>query len=609
MPFFNGSLGSRRISARIGSKLILSLAIAISLVFAAIFATFIYAVSVLTQKQNDLAQVMRDLNGDLRQSMLELQESYLAVPKFLETDSVAAVTEWLQTRHQATVRDHRGRDAVIARYADRRIRRDLQKPGYFAIEATGNGTSVSFGRFENGEYQEAVRELLIPSADVDAIRLNVGAVMSETSNLDAIERRILDLKSRLADEALAAESTRTAILSAVDGIRAKEAEVHELVQYIDYGVIILGVAGIFLTILTLHLVARSVVTSPLRAISTAMTRIVQREGTTVPYLERADEIGAIARGIEEFRTVLAENERFQERQAQEQDTQRRRAEMTEACIAEFNRSAGAIAQTVAQAAKGMQGVAGTMTTTAEEIGNRVTAVSAASDQARAHVETASSAIAQLQTSVAEISRRATDAAHMARDAVDQAKTTDQTVGQLSEMARDVDRVVEIISEIANQTNLLALNATIEAARAGIAGKGFAVVASEVKALASQTAKATGDISSRIQAMRQVTGNSVSAIQSIGEAIKRIDGITSSTVSVVEEERATIQTIFQSMEQTGEVTHNVAHHIQSVGDATTRNDSVAREVLDASVALSGQAELLHTRVSKFIEDIRPASSYS
>jgi methyl-accepting chemotaxis protein len=609
MPFFNGSLGSRRISARIGSKLILSLAIAISLVFAAIFATFIYAVSVLTQKQNDLAQVMRDLNGDLRQSMLELQESYLAVPKFLETDSVAAVTEWLQTRHQATVRDHRGRDAVIARYADRRIRRDLQKPGYFAIEATGNGTSVSFGRFENGEYQEAVRELLIPSADVDAIRLNVGAVMSETSNLDAIERRILDLKSRLADEALAAESTRTAILSAVDGIRAKEAEVHELVQYIDYGVIILGVAGIFLTILTLHLVARSVVTSPLRAISTAMTRIVQREGTTVPYLERADEIGAIARGIEEFRTVLAENERFQERQAQEQDTQRRRAEMTEACIAEFNRSAGAIAQTVAQAAKGMQGVAGTMTTTAEEIGNRVTAVSAASDQARAHVETASSAIAQLQTSVAEISRRATDAAHMARDAVDQAKTTDQTVGQLSEMARDVDRVVEIISEIANQTNLLALNATIEAARAGTAGKGFAVVASEVKALASQTAKATGDISSRIQAMRQVTGNSVSAIQSIGEAIKRIDGITSSTVSVVEEERATIQTIFQSMEQTGEVTHNVAHHIQSVGDATTRNDSVAREVLDASVALSGQAELLHTRVSKFIEDIRPASSYS
>jgi methyl-accepting chemotaxis protein len=37
-----------------------------------------------------------------------------------------------------------------------------------------------------------------------------------------------------------------------------------------------------------------------------------------------------------------------------------------------------------------------------------------------------------------------------------------------------------------------LNATIEAARAGVAGKGFAVVASEVKALSTQTAKASDD---------------------------------------------------------------------------------------------------------------------
>ncbi|WP_316978791.1 methyl-accepting chemotaxis protein [Shumkonia mesophila] len=609
MAIFAGSFAPRRVSARISSKLIVSLAVAISLVFAAIFATFIYAVSVLTQKQDELIQVVQNLNGDLRLNMLDLQKSYLAVPDFLETDPVAAVTAWLKANRQATARDHQGRDAVTARYADRRIRRDLQKPGFFAVEATADGASVSYGLFSNGEYQETARELLVAGAAADAVRQGIDTVVSDMTGPEATKQRILALKSKLADEALAAESTRTAILSAVDGIQAKKTEVQELVQQIDYGVIGLGVTGVFLTILTLHQVTRSVVTSPLQAISSVMTRIVQREGTMVPYLERADEIGAIARGIEEFRTVLAENERFQERQAQEKEIQRRRTEMTEACIAEFNHSAGAIAQTVAQAAKGMQGVAGMMTTTAEEIGTRVTAVSAASDQARNHVETASSAIAQLQTSVAEISRRATDAAHMARDAVNQAKTTDQTVGQLSEMARDVDRIVEIISEIANQTNLLALNATIEAARAGTAGKGFAVVASEVKALASQSAKATGDISSRIQAMRQVTGNSVSAIQTIGEAIKRIDGITSSTVAVVEEERATIQTIFQSMEQTGQVTHKVAHHIQGVGDATARNDSVAREVLDASVALSGQAELLHTRVSKFIEDIRPASSYS
>jgi methyl-accepting chemotaxis protein len=79
---------------------------------------------------------------------------------------------------------------------------------------------------------------------------------------------------------------------------------------------------------------------------------------------------------------------------------------------------------------------------------------------------------------------------------------------LSEAAKKIGDVVDLIDTIAGQTNLLALNATIEAARAGEAGRGFAVVASEVKSLAEQTARATGEIGQQISAMQSATESSV-----------------------------------------------------------------------------------------------------
>ena len=128
-------------------------------------------------------------------------------------------------------------------------------------------------------------------------------------------------------------------------------------------------------------------------------------------------------------------------------------------------------------------------------------VAAASEEASTSVQSVASATEELSSSVNEISRQVQESARMAGDAVDQARTTNDRVSELSKAASRIGDVVELINTIAGQTNLLALNATIEAARAGEAGRGFAVVASEVKALAEQTAKATGEIGQQIPASR------------------------------------------------------------------------------------------------------------
>src|SRR3569833_2513397 len=99
------------------------------------------------------------------------------------------------------------------------------------------------------------------------------------------------------------------------------------------------------------------------------------------------------------------------------------------------------------------------------------------------------------------------------------------VGELSKAAVRIGDVVELINTIAGQTNLLALNATIEAARAGEADRGNTEVATEVKALAEQTAKATGEIGQQISGIQAATQDSVAAIRAISNTIEKLSEIS------------------------------------------------------------------------------------
>jgi len=176
---------------------------------------------------------------------------------------------------------------------------------------------------------------------------------------------------------------------------------------------------------------------------------------------------------------------------------------------------------------------------------------------------------------------------------------------LAASADKIGEIVGLITDIADQTNLLALNATIEAARAGDAGKGFAVVANEGKALANQTARATGDISRQIEGVQAATREAVQAIDAITQTIKRVNEISAAIASAVEEQNAATREIARNVEEAAQGTQEVSSNITGVTHAAGDAGSAAHEVLDAATSVSEQSAVLTREVETFIAEVRAA----
>jgi methyl-accepting chemotaxis protein len=216
--------------------------------------------------------------------------------------------------------------------------------------------------------------------------------------------------------------------------------------------------------------------------------------------------------------------------------------------------------------------------------DQVSTAVAASDRTASTVESVASAAEELVASVREIGRRVHEASEVSTNAVRQSARANDIIGGLSASADRIGQVVGLINSVASQTNLLALNATIEAARAGEAGKGFAVVASEVKALASQTAKATQEISGQIAAVQSATSGVISAIQDINDIITTISETSSAIAAAVEEQGAVTQEISSNMQVAAKEVSTVSRNMSEIAQATKAAAQSARKVKEASLAL-------------------------
>ncbi|MGE5515534.1 MAG: methyl-accepting chemotaxis protein [Bacteroidota bacterium] len=446
---------------------------------------------------------------------------------------------------------------------------------------------------------------LVQAAGLDDL---AAAVRDYGQSYEALIARNVDLTEHMTAQVATGERMSALTADLKRAAEQRQTQVREQVKTAEsrarLQVLLLSLAAVAVGCCLAWVSGRSI-SRPVRELTAAMGQLAQGQlEVAVTGADRGDEIGAMARALAVFKDNAKAVAQLREQQsrAAAQSEAERRAAMAQLADT-FHASVASVVGAVSQAAADMQGAAQDMRTVTNRAASTGDAVAAASAEASANVQTVAAAAEELAASIAEIGREAAQANSISAEAVAEAEGTSQLIGGLAQSVGRIDEVVAMITAIASQTNLLALNATIEAARAGEAGKGFAVVANEVKALATQTAKATEEISRQIEQVQQATDRAVGAVSAISGTIVKVNEISATIAAAVEQQRAATEEIAHNVDSAANSSGTVNTSISGLRDDVRHTGTRADGVLDSAARLSGQARVLEDEVERFLAQVR------
>jgi methyl-accepting chemotaxis protein len=345
-------------------------------------------------------------------------------------------------------------------------------------------------------------------------------------------------------------------------------------------------------------------TRPLRGAMAFSERIAAGDFTQEVKTKRRDEFGRLLMLLEQMKQALraqrdAERATAEAKEREHAGQIARRQQMEEQ-IAKFRDAVGGAMLTAMT--ERMNVTAQQLSSIASDASERANGVADAARETSNNVSTVAAAAEELGASVREISNQLERATHVVEKAAVIARDANDTIVGLVESAKRIDDVVNLIRAIAEQTNLLALNATIEAARAGEAGRGFAVVASEVKALATQTAKATEEISSQITTVQSSTHDTVGKIESISAVMTEINELTTSIAAAIRVQDSATAEITRNINFAATATQEVAQNVAGTTKAIGDTNQAAMDVIEAADYFNNHSNALRGSVDDFLSSV-------
>lgn len=351
---------------------------------------------------------------------------------------------------------------------------------------------------------------------------------------------------------------------------------------------------------------------PMARFSGAMETIAAGElGVAIEGAGRPDEIGAMARALEVFRTA-ARAQRQAERDQRAvvealgegiaalaaKDLTFRFArpfpERYEALREDFNRALGMLGGAMAMVCTGAQSVersiAEIRTATDDLAMRNEHQANRLADTARSMADV-TGAIGAVARDAATMHRGMDETTARARSGHEVVERAGTAMTAIAQSAQDIAMIIEVIDSIAFQTNLLALNAGVEAARAGESGKGFAVVATEVRGLAQRSAEAADQIRGLIARSGKEVAEGVDLV---GESGTTLTDIIAAIAPMADLVGSIAQSAGRQAERLAEVDRSVA----AMDDMTQANAAMVEQCSAASRSLSEEARALIAQFESF-----------